>query len=99
MPQNRSILKLLHPDITSTSKQNLRRAFLSRQLNSISKELFRNSDYVLHNDFSLADIFVASIYKKARQLGAEKIDCYHHHLQHLRQYEHIARSEPNLSKA
>jgi glutathione S-transferase len=95
MPQNRTILSLLRPDLDESAKQPLRADFLSRQLTTLSPRLFKQSQFAIGKQFTLADIFIASIYKKALQHGMAKQAPYHSHLRYLRKITAVADAEPN----
>ena len=93
-PQNRRVLKYLRPELTENDKKILRGDWIIKCLDVLRGSIFQHSHYAVGKRFTLADIFVASIYKKALQHGCAEHDLYHHHLQALRQVTEIAESEP-----
>ncbi|NRF29554.1 glutathione S-transferase family protein [Vibrio coralliilyticus] len=93
-PQNRTVLKFLRPELTEAEKRDLRGEWISRCLGKLSEHLFLDSAYAISTRFTLADIFVACIYKKALQHGCSESSMYQNHLNMLRQNSRIARAEP-----
>ena len=93
-PQNRSVLQFFRPELDELSKRKLREQWIMTCLDKLSPTICNESGFAIGHDFSLADIFVASIYKKALQHGGAGNDFYHRHLMHLRQAEHVSAAEP-----
>ncbi len=93
-PQNRSVLQFFRPELDELSKRKLREQWIMTCLDKLSRTICNESGFAIGHDFSLADIFVASIYKKALQHGGAGNDFYHRHLMHLRQAEHVSAAEP-----
>lgn len=93
-PQNRTVLNFMRPELDETSKRELRGDWIMRCLEKLSGSICCESGFVVGNDFSLADIFVASIYKKALQHGCAKSDFYDNHLIYIRSYDSVVLSEP-----
>lgn len=93
-PQNRSVLKFLRPDLTEESKRELRGLWITQCLEKLSQTICLASPYVVGDHFTLADIFVATIYKKARQHGASELAFYRDHLLFLRSDRRVAMGEP-----
>ncbi|WP_421233619.1 glutathione S-transferase family protein [Aeromonas jandaei] len=93
-PQNRSVLQFFRPELDELSKRKLREQWIMTYLDKLSPTICNESGFAIGHDFSLADIFVASIYKKALQHGGAGNDFYHRHLMHLRQAEHVSAAEP-----
>lgn len=96
-PQNRSVLKALRPELEDADKRNLRADWITQCLSKLAVKLCTESHFAVGERFSLADIFVATIYKKARQHGAAPITFYEHHLAHLRKEVLIAQTEPHVN--
>ena len=63
-PQSRSVLSFFSPELTVLC------------LNKLKARLWKRSSFAVGDSFTLADIFVASIYRKARSLGEERIQEY-----------------------
>ncbi|MBG0759231.1 glutathione S-transferase [Vibrio cidicii] len=93
-PQNRTVLTFWRPELGEREKRVLRGQWIMRCLDKLRATLCCDSGYAIGHHFSLADIFVASIYKKARQHGCVEDAFYRNHLLHLRADKKIAESEP-----
>ncbi|UTM58151.1 glutathione S-transferase family protein [Photobacterium sp. CCB-ST2H9] len=93
-PQNRTVLNTFRPELSGQAKRELRGQWISACLHTLMKKLCQTSSFAVGGQFSIADIFVASIYKKALQHGAAAIPFYDRHLDWLRQDEQIATAEP-----
>ncbi|MCB5358560.1 glutathione S-transferase family protein [Vibrio lentus] len=93
-PQNRTVLKFMRPELDEMSKRELRGDWIMRCLEKLSTSICRESGLAVGNSFSVADIFVASIYKKALQHGCVKSDFYDKHLMYVRANESALVSEP-----
>lgn len=93
-PQNRTVLGFLRPDLEDVSKRELRGQWITRCLDKLRPSLCLDSEYAIGRQFTLADIFVASIYKKALQHGCAPLSFYETHLKSLRSMAQIANSEP-----
>ncbi|MEZ9892487.1 glutathione S-transferase family protein [Vibrio lentus] len=94
-PQNRTVLKFMHPELDEMSKRELRGDWIMRCLEKLSMSICRESGFAVGNSFSVADIFVASIYKKALQHDCVKNDFYDKHLMYVRANESALVSEPH----
>lgn len=68
-PQNRSVLAFLRPDLTGAELKTVRADWLGRGLERLAPRLWRRSAFAVGEDFSLADIFVAAIYRRAVEQG------------------------------
>lgn len=93
-PQNRTVLNTLRPELDDISKKQVRGQWITSRLNILSSKLCKQSQFAVGNHFSIADIFVASIYKKALQHGCDKLAFYDEHLVWLRSHCDIFISEP-----
>lgn len=93
-PQNRTVLKFLRPELDEAEKRKLRGDWIINCLDTLSSSLCKQSGYAVGADFSLADIFVASIYKKALQHGCVENEFYAKHLMHIRKNKSVVESEP-----
>ncbi|TVU62250.1 glutathione S-transferase family protein [Vibrio atlanticus] len=93
-PQNRTVLRFMRPELDEVSKRELRGKWIMHCLEKLSTSLCNESGFSVGNDFSVADIFVASIYKKALQHGCVKNDFYDKHLMYIRANESAEVSEP-----
>lgn len=93
-PQNRKVLRFLRPQLDEVEKQRLRGDWIIKSLDTLSSSLCKQSGYAVGADFSLADIFVASIYKKALQHGCGEHEFYSNHLTYIRKNERVVASEP-----
>lgn len=95
-PQNRTVLKTYRPELTEKEKQELRGTWITQCLIKLSPKLWTASNFTVGSSFSVADIFVASIYKKACQHGALRQENYDKYLSWLRGQEHASDSEPKI---
>lgn len=93
-PQNRTVLRFLRPELDEISKQDIRARWIMQCLEKLGTSLCLESRYAIGKEFSLADIFVASIYKKALQHGCAGNEFYTNHLKYIRANERVALSEP-----
>ena len=93
-PQNRTVLGFLRPDLEEASKRAMRGEWITRSLDKLKPSICLDSSFAIGHQFTLADIFIASIYKKALQHGSAPIPFYDSHLNNLRSIEHIADAEP-----
>lgn len=93
-PQNRTVLSFLRPELDEVSKRDLRGKWILQCLEKLRISICIDSGYAVGKGFSLADIFVASIYKKALQHGCEESQFYNNHLRYIRENETVLVSEP-----
>lgn len=93
-PQNRTVLRFMRPELDETSKRELRGDWIMSCLAKLSTSICCESGFAVGSSFSVADIFVASIYKKALQHGCARNDFYDNHLLNIRANDHVAVSEP-----
>ena len=93
-PQNRTVLRFMRPELDETSKRELRGVWIMRCLEKLSASICRDSGFAVGKDFSVADIFVASIYKKALQHGCTRNSFYDKHLMYIRANDRVVVSEP-----
>lgn len=93
-PQNRTVLRFMRPELDERSKRELRGEWIMCCLEKLSTSICRESEFAVGSDFSVADIFVASIYKKALQHGCARNNFYDNHLMYIRLNESVAVSEP-----
>ena len=93
-PQNRTVLRFMRPELDETSKRELRGVWIMRCLEKLSASICRESGFAVGKDFSVADIFVASIYKKALQHGCTRNSYYDKHLMYIRANDRVVVSEP-----
>lgn len=93
-PQNRTVLRFMRPELDERSKHELRGNWIMQCLEKLSSSICCDSGFAVGNDFSVADIFVASIYKKALQHGCAENDFYNKHLMYIRRNESVVVSEP-----
>lgn len=93
-PQNRNVLGFYRPEITEEDKSRVRREWIVNGLDKLKSTVRMNSKFAVGTHFTIADIFIASIYKKAIAHGAVEIEFYEDHLDYLRSIEAIRLSEP-----
>jgi glutathione S-transferase len=75
-PQNRTVLKFFIPDIADDARKQLRGEWIFHCLNKLESRLWKHSAFAVGDTFTLADIFVASIYRKAISHGAGSLPVY-----------------------
>lgn len=92
--QNRTVLNFLRPELDSISKRRLRGEWISKCLSGLHSELCLDSGFAVGTRFSLADIFVALIYKKTLQYGSHNLPFYDTHLRYIRNFPLAKQSEP-----
>ncbi|CAH0536640.1 glutathione S-transferase family protein [Vibrio marisflavi] len=93
-PQNRTVLRFLRPELDEASKRDLRGEWILQCLEKLRISICIDSGYAVGKEFSLADIFVASIYKKALQHGCTESQFYNKHLSYIRGNRSVLVSEP-----
>lgn len=72
---NKTVIRNFLPNITSEEINEKRIKWLTNNFNKIEELLFKDSNYVIGQNFSLADMFVMSMYKKLLELDSNsKID-------------------------
>ncbi|MBD0788298.1 glutathione S-transferase N-terminal domain-containing protein [Vibrio sp. Y2-5] len=94
-PQNKSVLRFFRPELDESSKRKLRGEWICECLEKLKSSICIESNFAVGANFSLADIFVASIYKKALQHGSEELAFFSKHLSCLRSVSEAAMSEPS----
>ncbi|AJQ97221.1 glutathione S-transferase family protein [Gynuella sunshinyii] len=97
-PQNRTVLRAFNPDLSEQAKRELRGQWISGCLAKLKQKLCKDSPFAIGKGFTIADIFVATIYKKALQHGSSGNDFYDAHLVWLRQNDRIQAAEPSMDK-
>lgn len=75
-PQNRSVLQFLKPELSGVAKHKLRGEWIVSGLNKLKPRLWKRSSFAVGDSFSLADIFVTTIYRKALSHGADRLQEY-----------------------
>lgn len=93
-PQNRTALSYWKPELDESAKQRLRGEWIAKCLQKLQPLMCTESGYAVGTHFTAADIFVASIYKKALAHGTTELPFFSEHLQHLRDQPQIAAAEP-----
>lgn len=69
--QNRSVLRFLRPELTAGRMKTLRAEWLQQNLQKLAPRLWAHGDFAVGQAFSLADILVAVIYKRALNQGVD----------------------------
>ncbi|WP_068310908.1 glutathione S-transferase family protein [Polycladidibacter hongkongensis] len=82
-PQNRSVLTFFRPELETQDKKRLRAAWIAKTLGTLEPMLWQHSGFCQGSNFSLADIFVATIYKKLVQHGGDPLPAYEEHREFL----------------
>ncbi|MFZ6658392.1 glutathione S-transferase family protein [Undibacterium sp. TJN19] len=83
--QNGSTVKYFHPDWSREQMRPLRANWLFINLEKLQSRLWQQSQFVVGDQFTMADIFVSIIYRKALDLGrvATELPLYEQHWQFL----------------
>ncbi|PIW15538.1 glutathione S-transferase [bacterium (Candidatus Blackallbacteria) CG17_big_fil_post_rev_8_21_14_2_50_48_46] len=94
--QNRSVLNFLRPELDSAAMKSLRAEWLHRCLQKLAPRLWQHGNFAVGTAFSLADILVAVIYKRALSQGvqAQEFQEFEAWMQYLFQQEVYRRSAP-----
>lgn len=94
--QNRSVLKFLRPELDDTGMKALRSEWLHQNLLKLAPRLWKNGAFAVGQAFSLADILVAVIYKRALNQGVNAQDFpeYEAWMQFLFGQENIRQAAP-----
>ncbi len=93
-PQSRTVLRYFRPELSDVQKKQLRGEWIVQGLQRLQPMLCHESQFAVGTHFSLADIFVASIYKKAIAHGAAAVPFYQQHMQHLNAIAKVGSSQP-----
>jgi len=95
-PQNRTILKYLRPELDETQKKLLRAQWIQLNLKKLKPRLWIDSAFAIGSKFTLADIFLAVIYRKSliHGISPSALPEYHTHLQFLLDHPAIKISHP-----
>jgi len=93
-PQNRTVLRFFRPELDEDSKRKLRAEWIETCLQKLSSTICKDTGYTIGHGFSLADIFVASIYKKSLQHGGSSNLFYNNHLMYIRRNKEALAAEP-----
>lgn len=97
--QNSSVVGRLRPDWDKAAMRPFRREWIAENLNALAPKLWRESGYAVGERFSLADILVAVMARKARALGGDALPAFEHHWQHLMAQPAVASSCPASVRA
>lgn len=83
--QNSSVVRYFQPHWSKEQMQSVRAAWIEQNLRKLEPKLWRSSPFVVGVAFSLADIFVAVIFRKAVSLGSpeELLPRFSAHWRHL----------------
>lgn len=94
--QNRSVLNFLRPELTPETMKELRAQWLTFSLQRLGQRLWLKSQFAVGNTFTLADIFVGVMYKRALGQGvaAEDLMAFSRHLDFLFQHSDIQSAAP-----
>lgn len=82
--QNRTILNFLRPDLAEIEKKALRAQWIEICLQKLRPRLFCDSRFAIGKSFTLADIFIAVIYRKGLSHGASKNHYFETHWEAMR---------------
>lgn len=94
--QNSSVVRYFQPTWTKDEMRPVRAEWVAQGLARLQSRLWKSSAYVVGERFSLADIFVAIMYKKAIALGARPsvLSLFASHWSHLMAQPAIRNSCP-----
>ena len=68
--QNSSVVRYFHPSCSKDDMRSLRAEWIEGNLCKLNGRLWRSGQFAVGHSFTLADIFVAVIFKKAEALGS-----------------------------
>jgi maleylacetoacetate isomerase len=92
--QNSSALLAVRPDWTKEEMRPFRSHWIISNLEAIQSLLWRASPFAVGSGVTLADIFVAVMYRKGVSLGGKELDAYRAHWEHLMSQPRVAASVP-----
>lgn len=94
--QNSSVVHYFRPDWSKAQMRPVRASWIEKNLKNLEAKLWLSGNFVVGESFSLADIFVAVIYRKAASLGTaqEALPRFEAHWQHLMAVSEIVSSCP-----
>ncbi|MFZ6778236.1 glutathione S-transferase family protein [Undibacterium sp. Ji83W] len=97
--QNGSTVRFFHPDWSREQMRPVRAKWLSLNLEKLQGRLWRSSQFAVGTQFTMADIFVSIIYRKALDLGVSSSDLpeYDQYWQFLMSNEALRSSCPIVS--
>ncbi|MFZ6640519.1 glutathione S-transferase family protein [Undibacterium sp. TC4M20W] len=72
--QNGSTVRFFHPDWSREQMRPVRAKWLNLNLQKLQGRLWRSSQFAVGTQFTMADIFVSIIYRKALDLGVTSSD-------------------------
>lgn len=83
--QNSSVVRYFQPNMQKEAMRPLRAEWISTNLGKLRGRLWQSSSFAVGDKFTLADIFIAVMFKKALALGAalEPLADYDQHWHHL----------------
>lgn len=94
--QNSSIIQHFRPDLNKEQMKPIRAHWIASNLAKLEAQLWQNSSFAIGSQFTLADIFIAVIYRKGIKLGnsPKESPCFETHWQHLLSQPGIKESCP-----
>ncbi len=99
--QNSSAVRYYRPDLSKAGMRPLRAGWLARHLQQIQPLLWQHSNHAVGEAFSLADIFLALIWRKALALGLppQQLPAFVHYWEFLQQQPAVRASCQGLALA
>lgn len=94
-PQNRTAINFFNNSANELQIKTLRAKWILQCLQKLEGLLWLESPFAIGTKFSTADVFVATMYKKALQLQPASVESFDNHLEYLRANDHIRASEPH----
>lgn len=82
-PQSRSVMSFFDLGLEAAAEKKLRGEWIVCCLRKLRTRLWRQSAFAVGEDFTIADIFVASIYRKALSHGVEALPEYDRYMEKL----------------
>ncbi len=92
--QNSSVVRYFHPDWNKAQMQPVRAQWINSNLAKLQAKLWQESEFVAGTAFSLADIFIVSIYQKGLALGMPDLPRFAQHWAFLQAQPEIYRACP-----
>lgn len=94
--QNSSVVSHFRPELSKEEMRPIRADWIASNLLKLQTRLWKASGFAIGNQFTFADIFVAAIFRKGRELGiqTETLGAFEMHWEFLMSYPVIRTSCP-----
>lgn len=98
--QNSSVVKHFLPSLSKNEMQFMRANWIANNLEKLQTRLWQGSNFAVGEQFTLADIFIASIFRKGVTIGIQKgaLELFESHWTFLMSHPEIRRCCPLLDE-